>query len=41
MITLSEAELPVAARGRSSGSKRNSTGEKMTEDESEKVIRCV
>ncbi|XP_041793185.1 trichohyalin-like isoform X2 [Chelmon rostratus] len=34
-----EAELPVAARGRSGGSNRMNTGEKITEDKSEKVIR--
>lgn len=31
--------VPVAARSRSSGSKRRNTGEKITEDKSEKVIR--
>ncbi|XP_076586331.1 uncharacterized protein LOC143320504 isoform X2 [Chaetodon auriga] len=37
--TTKEADLPVAARGRSGGSKRRNMGEKITEDKSEKVIR--
>ncbi|XP_044051960.1 trichohyalin-like isoform X2 [Siniperca chuatsi] len=36
---VSEPELPVAARGRSSGSKQRKIGAKITEDKSEKVIR--
>lgn len=40
-VTVSEAEVPVAARGRSSGSKQRKMGEKITEDKSEKVIRSV
>ncbi|KAK9523177.1 hypothetical protein VZT92_019587 [Zoarces viviparus] len=34
-----EAEVPLTARGRSSGSKRRKMGEKIGEDKSEKVIR--
>ncbi|XP_037634085.1 titin-like isoform X2 [Sebastes umbrosus] len=34
-----EAEVPLTARGRSSGSKRRKMGEKIAEDKSEKVIR--
>ncbi|CAK6959542.1 trichohyalin-like [Scomber scombrus] len=38
--TTKEADdVPVTARGRSSGSKRQKTGEKITRDKSEKVIR--
>ncbi|XP_070759986.1 soluble lamin-associated protein of 75 kDa-like [Enoplosus armatus] len=38
-MDLSEAEVPVASRGRSSGSKQRKMGEKIAEDKSEKVIR--
>ncbi|KAL7390864.1 hypothetical protein ABVT39_000589 [Epinephelus coioides] len=34
-----EAEVPLTARGRSSGSKRRKTGEKIAEDKPEKVLR--
>ncbi|XP_051278232.1 soluble lamin-associated protein of 75 kDa isoform X2 [Dicentrarchus labrax] len=36
---VSEAELPVAARGRSGGSKRRNVEERITEEKSEKIIR--
>ncbi|KAJ4942192.1 hypothetical protein JOQ06_012058 [Pogonophryne albipinna] len=36
---VSEAEVPLTARGRSSGSKRRKMAEKIAEDKSEKIIR--
>ncbi|XP_033974096.1 titin-like isoform X2 [Trematomus bernacchii] len=36
---VSEAEVPLTARGRSSGSKRRKTAEKIAEEKSEKIIR--
>lgn len=38
-VLLSEAELPVTARGQSSGSLRRNMGKKITGDKSEKKIR--